>query len=345
MSELRVESLNMPAAELGEENPLPHLGKCLPHRLQDNFGRTRKNRDFKTVVLENDFLKATFLIELGGRLWSLIHKPTNRELLYVNPVFQPGNLAIRNAWFSGGVEWNVGVYGHTTHTCEPLFVARVAGEDGSPVLRMYEWDRIRLIPYQIDAFLPDDSEFLLVRVRLTNPNADEVPMYWWSNIAVSETPSTRVLVPAEQAYKHNYEGEMQLVPVPYQNDIDQSYAANFNRSADSFYCIDKGKQPWISALDENGKGLVQTSTSRLFGRKMFVWGMNPGGRHWQEFLSVPDLPYLEIQAGLTRIQGEYVQMAGGDEWSWLEAYGMMQADSKLVHGSDWRKAFTAVDQN
>jgi len=37
-------------------------------------------------------MRATFLLELGGRLWSLVHTPTGRELLHVNPIFQPGNL-------------------------------------------------------------------------------------------------------------------------------------------------------------------------------------------------------------------------------------------------------------
>jgi hypothetical protein len=54
------------------------------------------------VVLENDILKATFMPVSGGRLWSLYHKPEQRELLNRNPVFQPANLANRNAWFSGG---------------------------------------------------------------------------------------------------------------------------------------------------------------------------------------------------------------------------------------------------
>ena len=43
----------------------------------------------------------------------------------MNPVFQPGNLAIRNAWFSGGVEWNMGIRGHSVYTCSPVFAARV----------------------------------------------------------------------------------------------------------------------------------------------------------------------------------------------------------------------------
>jgi len=334
----------MLAARLGDENPLPPLDGCLPHRLQDNYDRTREERDFRAVVLENEILRATFLPEIGGRLWSLFHKPSNRELLYVNPVFQPGNLAIRNAWFSGGVEWNIAVRGHTAYTCSPLFAAKVQGDDGLPVFRMYEWDRTRMTPYQIDAFLPDDSAFLFVRIRIINPNEDEVPMYWWSNTAVPESPEVRVLAPAEQAYKYGYQGKMIQVPIPISDGVDLSYPTNSNRSSDCFYCIDANQQPWITALDEQGCGLMQTSTGRLKGRKMFVWGMGPGGRHWQEFLSVPNVPYIEIQSGLARTQSEYLPMPAGAEWTWLEAYGLMQADPEMVHQPDWRTAYQYVDK-
>ncbi|MDY5231128.1 MAG: DUF5107 domain-containing protein [Eubacteriales bacterium] len=45
--------------------------------------------------------------EFGGQLWSLWDKKLSRKLLYVNSAFQPANLAIRNAWFSGGKEHNM----------------------------------------------------------------------------------------------------------------------------------------------------------------------------------------------------------------------------------------------
>ncbi|MGP3952569.1 hypothetical protein [Streptomyces sp. 7N604] len=31
-----------------------------------------------------------------------------------NPVFQPASFALNGAWFSGGIEWNIGATGHTT---------------------------------------------------------------------------------------------------------------------------------------------------------------------------------------------------------------------------------------
>jgi tetratricopeptide (TPR) repeat protein len=370
MSELRLGDWRMPAAPLGQKNPLPplaggrdlhaieaapdippemlrhiaygHLPNILPYTLQDGYTRHREPQVFKTAVLENNILRATFLLELGGRLWSLFHKPSGRELLAVNPVFQPANLALRNAWFSGGVEWNIGTIGHSPFTCAPLFAAKVEGPDGTPILRLYEYERFRGVPFQLDITLPDDSPVLLVRVAITNPHAHEIPMYWWSNIAVPESAQTRVIMPAHHAYHFGYQGSLSLIPTPVYEEEDYTYATNIDRSADYFFKISEGKRPFIAALDHEGKGLVQTSTTRLQGRKLFLWGMGAGGRQWQKFLSPPGCDYIEIQAGLARTQLEHLPMPGQTTWAWLEAYGLMEADPAIVHGENWDAAETAV---
>ncbi len=371
MSEFRYERYVMPAALLGPSNPLPalrrtgdvhatiasdpaipaderrYLGygcqpRVLPYRPQDDYDRSRAPRAFEAAILENETLRAVFLPELGGRLWSLVHKPTDRELLYRNPVFQPGNLAIRNAWFSGGVEWNIGIVGHCPFTCSPLHAARLTAPDGTPVLRMYEWERIRGVPFQIDAWLPDGAAMLFIRVSIRNPHATDIPMYWWSNIAVPETPDTRVLVPADAARRFGYEGRLTSIAIPVHEGADVTFPARIGPSMDFFYRLPDGQRPWIAALEAEGRGLVQTSTARLRGRKLFVWGMNAGGRRWQEFLSVPGAPYIEIQAGLARTQMECLPMPARAQWDWLEAYGPMQADPEITHGTDWSAAWREV---
>jgi tetratricopeptide (TPR) repeat protein len=374
MSELRFEDFTMPAAALHGESPLPlfavslsnlvdkskmspsipredsdplGIGRypgCLPYQLQDHYDRVLRPRAFRVAVLENDILRAMFLLELGGRLWSLRHKPTGRELLHAPPVFQPGNLAIRNAWFAGGVEWNSGWPGHTPFTCSPLFAARAAMDDGTPVLRMYEWERVRRLPYQIDAFLPNGSRVLFVRVRLANLSAAEVPAYWWSNIAVPEDAGSRVLVPADSAYRFDYvNNTLGEATVPVCDGIDGSYATNHKRAGDAYYRIPNGRQPWIASLDREGKGLFQTSTLRLKGRKLFVWGMGAGGRRWQDFLCTAERPYIEIQAGLTRVQSGCAVLPPNTDWDWLEAYGMAETDADCVHGRDWLAAYRETE--
>jgi tetratricopeptide (TPR) repeat protein len=374
MTELRIEHLTMPGADLGPENPLPplrsgrdlhvvrepvpgvseemqrnmvygHVPNILPYTMQDGYNRRQEPRKFQVAILENEFLCATILLAYGGRLWSLVHKPSGRELLDRNPVFQPANLALRNAWFSGGVEWNIGTTGHSPFTCSPLFAARVETPEGIPVLRLYEWERIRQVPFQVDLYLPDDSPVLFVSVRITNPHSETVPMYWWSNIAVPETLRTRVLVPASSAYSFGYAGGgLAHVTIPKIDGVDISYPTHIARAADFFFHIDEGTRPWITALDETGTGLIQTSTPRLKGRKLFLWGMGEGGRRWQTFLAEPGHAYLEIQAGLARTQLEHLPMPAHTSWSWLEAYGLLVTDPEIVHGSDWARAVTVATE-
>ena len=93
MPTLRLDTLTMPSADLGGQNPLPALhpytnassdgfaGTFLPYRVQDRYDRVKKPTGHRVAILENDYIRATFLVDLGGRLWSLYHKPARRELL------------------------------------------------------------------------------------------------------------------------------------------------------------------------------------------------------------------------------------------------------------------------
>ncbi|ONI66992.1 DUF5107 domain-containing protein [Kribbella sp. ALI-6-A] len=372
MTTLSAQTLTLPVADLGPENPLPPLRghrdlhrvenldalppdlaenirygglrSVLPCLDQDGYGRTLVEQPLPTLVLENDHLRATVLPTLGGRLYSLVHRPAGQELLYRNPVIQPANLALRNAWFAGGVEWNLGSTGHWTGTCSPLHAARVEGPDGRPVLRLWEWERSRNLVVQLDFWLPDGSDLLYVGVRIQNPSPDVVPAYWWSNIAVEQSPGTRVLVPADQAWRFGYGNKLDLVGVPEYEGIDLTYPMRHRRAVDFFFEPLPEQRPWIAAVDAEGNGLLQASTARLRGRKLFVWGEGRGGRRWQEWLS-PGLQgpgYCEIQAGLARTQLEHLKLPGATSWTWLEAYGRLSVDPAIAHGP-WNEARTGTD--
>ncbi|MFF5710783.1 DUF5107 domain-containing protein [Streptomyces sp. NPDC012756] len=375
MTTVRRAVLTLPAAPLGPDNPLPALrapagagahavdartlaelprdmarglGRAplrslLPTPVRDGYGRDRTPADLDTIVIENDRLRVTVLPGLGGRVHSLHHKPTGRELLYRNPVLQPAAFALNGAWFSGGIEWNIGATGHTTLSCSPLHAATVRAPDGGPMLRLWEWERLRDLPFQVDLWLPEGSDFLYVGVRVRNPHERTAPAYWWSNTAVPE--ERRVLAPADAAWHHGYDRGLNRLPVPLTEDgTDRSYPLNGAHAADYFYDLPDGQRRWIAALDADGHGLVQTSTDALRGRKLFLWGTERGGRRWQEWLTEPGTPgYAEIQAGLARTQLEHLELAGEAEFSWLEAYGPLAADPATALGDDWAAARVDVE--
>jgi tetratricopeptide (TPR) repeat protein len=367
MTCLREEAYIIPAVDLGPENPLPafrdpaidkpidfeannippedRLGmghdigfKILPYKMQDGYSRTLRTRRFSSFILENEYLKVTVLPEVGGKVVSIFYKPLDRELLFHNPVFQPANLALRNAWAAGGIEWNTPCVGHHYLTCSPIHAARIIGLKGEPVLRLYAWERVKCFPYQIDLHLPKGSPFLYAHVKLTNPHDHEISMYWWTNIGMPEYPGGRVLSPADTAYKG-----LTVRDCPVIDGVDQSYATRVNGAYDLFFRIPDNHRRWEVLVDADGKGMVHTSTDRLRGRKQFAWGMGPGSRRWNEYLSRPGMAYLEIQAGLAYTQTHTLPMLAGAEWSWTEAFGYFESDRKKIHSPDWREAYTEAE--
>ena len=381
---LRFEDYEIPSAKLGKLDPLPDLSapqdahshididyetvtpeeskymgwgrvnSILPYLKQDGYDRKKKPKKWHAAILENDYIKAVFLPQLGGRLWELYDKKAGRQLLHKNPVFQPCNLALRNAWCSGGVEWNCGIIGHTPYTCDRMYCEELKFADGTPVVRMYQYERVRGLIYRIEAFLPDDSDRLYVRVRIDNARKTPTAVYWWSNIAADEREDVRVITPGSRAFRFGYGGKLKKIPMPRvedMGDIDASYTTQIPHAVDFFFDLDADKPPmdrcqrrWISTVNGDGSGFVQTSTDVLQGRKLFVWGMGAGGRNWQTFLAEKGCQYLEIQAGLAHTQLENLPMEGGATISWLEAYGPISVDPAKAHSSDWQAAWQEVDK-
>jgi hypothetical protein len=311
--------------------------------------------EFAAVVLENELLRATFLPELGGRLVSLFDKRDGRELLSRNPVFQPANLAIRNAWFSGGIEWNVGHLGHACHTASSVFAARVlaSGDADEDMLRLYDFERQTGLFWQVDFRLPSGSPLLYASVRVVNPLDRESPLYWWTNIAVPEAEGVRVLAPASHAlyidptdYSGHRFGWSLLPRLPSVGGADATYPLNSSFANEFFFQCEEAAMPWEAAIDREGRGFFECSTHPLSYRKLFCWGSHGGGRHWQEFLSEPGIAYLEIQGGLAPSQLHGATIAAGSAISWTQCFGALELGAQRAeraHGDDWPDAIAACE--
>ena len=359
--------LPLQAAELGGVNPLPQfrnsnpdrplkpgphmtaeeaegLGRScgdriLPYLRQDRYDRCVQERPTPVCILENEHLRATVLCGYGGRLYSLFDKDRGREVLFHNPVIQPCNLAIRDAWLSGGIEWNIGQLGHTFTTCSPMFCARMTDDNGQQFLRIYEYERQKRVFWQVDMHLPSGSRQLLYYVRIVNDGA-ATPMYWWSTTAVPEDAGTRVFASASRAmYKaDDVTFDMGEMPrFPSISDKDLSYTLNLPYSNDFFLQTPaEERAPWEAAAYGDGFVSFERSTALLRYRKIFCWGDLPGGWRWKDYLSRENEgSYIEIQAGIGRSQLHGFEMPGDTVWDFTCAVGAAEADVACTHGTEW----------
>ncbi|WP_420180341.1 DUF5107 domain-containing protein [Paenarthrobacter sp. TA1.8] len=311
-SNLTVTTISLTMAELGPLNPLPVVAAELdqpytvgegvpeelqtsarygvvpnvyPYLMQDGYSRDAAPKELPAVVLENSKLKVTVVPSLGGRIWELFDKATGKQLLHTHDAPQLANIALRKAWFAGGLEWNIGTRGHSPTSCDPLHTAIVHTPDGKHILRLWEYERLREVVFQVDIWLPADSDVLFAAVRLRNPNDHDVPMYWWSNAAIPETDGTRVIAPADEAFGSDYATDITRVRPTDHEGYDGTWLVNSPHAADFFFDIDPSERRWVVAADDDGDGLAMLSTGLLRGKKLFVWGQGQGGKRWQEWLS------------------------------------------------------------
>jgi hypothetical protein len=331
----------LPVPEVGDDAPPEMLERIaygrldtpLPYAVQEDYDRVLREVELPAYELDNGVLRATVLPTLGGRVWSLHDRGRGRELLFRNPVLQFANFGLTNAWFAGGIEWNVGSTGHTTLSSRPVHVAVVAGPEGD-VLRLWEWERTRDLVLQVDLSLPEGSDRLFASTRVLNPDPEEKPLYYWTNIAVPETPGTRVLTEAAAAWRTEYQGALRRVPVPHPDspDVDISRPMASTLPADYFFDVEDGRGRHIVAVEPDGAGFAQTSTRGLRGRKLFLWGSGRAGSRWQEWLCGPGARYAEIQAGWCPTQLEHDRLPGAASASWTEAFGAVDLEPAVVAG-------------
>ncbi|MBQ9692561.1 MAG: DUF5107 domain-containing protein [Clostridia bacterium] len=372
---IRIEILEILGAPLEGLNPLPKFrsrkpssfaiterfpeklretlgayNKVLPYLMQDRYSRKRLPLKLKSFVLENKYLKAVFLPEYGGRLHSLYDKVNGKELLFTNPVIQPGNLANRNAWLSGGIEWNIGSLGHTYTTCDNVFAAKLTDTDGNDFLRIYEFERLKSIFWQVDFHLPDDSPVLIVHVKMVNPFERDTTTYWWSNVAVPDEGDTRILASGKQVISF-VGGKCDFETLPYIDampGVDVSYPSNATRSFDYFIQPNsETESTWEAAAYNDGLVFFERSTAPLLYKKLFCWGNHHAGKHWQEFLSDGKGTgyYAEIQAGIAPSQLHDKILPARSSFEWTQCFGGIKLEKEKLYDKNYLNAVSYFDKN
>jgi hypothetical protein len=107
------------------------------------------DRTFRTYVLENRFLKVTLLPEFGGRILSIIYKPTGHEQLYRTEVGVPYGIKAGNFYY----DWLM-VYGD-------IFATFPDAEHGKTWLKPWDFKVVKQAVGEVTVSmsLKDDLEY------------------------------------------------------------------------------------------------------------------------------------------------------------------------------------------
>jgi tetratricopeptide (TPR) repeat protein len=290
-------------------------GIIYPYTMQDHLSRTKVDRTYKAVFLENEYLKVTCLPELGGRLHSVFDKTTNQEMFHTNKVIKPGMIAMRGAWISGGVEWNSGPHGHTVTIVSPVDVFEGRSDDGSAFIEIANTEKIFRTRWTVRVTLHPGKAYLDERISISNPTDGIHPYYFWNCTAFPNKPGTRFIYPMTLGTDHS---AREFFTWPIHKGKDLTWLKNYEiyTSVFAYQCA----YDFFGAYDVDAdRGIVSAANHhQLPGKKAWTWGEWEFGKFAQKNLTDDDGPYIEVQSGPLPTQSDYGLLGPHEEVSWQE---------------------------
>jgi tetratricopeptide (TPR) repeat protein len=287
-----------------------------PYPMMDNLSRGKETRSYRTVVLENEYLRVTFLPELGGKVFSVLDKTVGEQMFYVNHVVKPALIGQCGAWISGGIEWNTGPAGHTVSCLQPIRVQVLEPEpDGSRSVAIGETERIYRTKWTVVVTLRPGRSFLEETIRIYNPTEQIRPYYFWNCTAVPNTDGFRFIYPMTLGTDH---GGAQFYSWPLDKGKDLSRGINY-QDASSIFAYGCDQDFFGSYNDDLDRGVVAYANHQLLpGKKAWTWGHGSYGTMHQMDLTDQDGPYNEVQTGPLLTQADVGRLEPGEAVRWQE---------------------------
>ena len=346
--------LEIPTYLLGAEDPNPPFPladkvRIYPYTLLDDLTDRREAKSYKAVFLENEFLKAIVLPELGGHLYSLYDKVNKREVFYRNNVVKYGLVSLRGAWVSGGMEFNF-PNGHTVVTVSPVAFTTTQNSDGSATVVVGDVDLVTEMHWEVALTLRPGQARLEQHVTLFNNTGVTHPYWYWANTAVPATDDMRFIYPMREANPHSRE---EIQPFPLYDGVDYSWYKNV-RHPTSLFGRQVHRNFFGAYYEKSDYGVVHVADFReVVGKKTWTWGVGDDGLIWTGLLTDHDGPYNEIQAGRfeTQLDSEFMPPRHVDSFTeyWYPLGGMgggfVEATPLLALNAAFIKGAAAMPQH
>jgi tetratricopeptide (TPR) repeat protein len=301
--------LSIPTYELGPPNPYPALldwqrrkwRPVYPYPFLDALNDRRTDRTWNAVYLENEYLRVSVLPELGGHIYEIFDKPTNRNLLYSNPVMKYAMVAIRGAWVSGGIEWNF-PDGHTLTTVSAIDYAIRMEANGSATVAVGDTERVQGMQWQVIIRLRPGQRAVETEVTLNN-RRDVPGRYWfWSTAGAPAADDMRFVYPMREAYPHTF---WPVFSFPKEKGVDISKFSEVPNFL-SLFARNSSRDYFGVYYDKSDWGIVHVADHReMPGKKTWTWGTDDNGNIWVDKLTDGGRQYVEFQGGRFETQMEH----------------------------------------
>jgi hypothetical protein len=306
-------------------------------------------RSYQTLVVENDYLRLTFLPELGGRLYSAVVKSTGQEIFYHNAVVKPSRygplLPIEDNWWLavGGMEWAFPVQEHGYAWGRP-WTYQTAASAGGLTVTLRDSAEPGRVSAQVQVFLPARGATFTLQPRLVNGTDHTVPVQFWVNAALapgssSATANMRFIVPVNQVVVHsrgeqgwNLPAPRMAMPWPVVAGRDLSRYDQWDDYLGFFAPYLPAGFMAVYNPDADLSVARVVAPGKTPGNKLFAFGLKFGDRSYTDDNS----QYIEMWGGANTSfwPEDDIQLAPGGVVQWHETWWPLPGLGGLTQAND-----------
>ena len=157
-------------------------------------------KTYRMVSLENELIKVVICPDLCGKVMSIIHKGSGKDVLYNPQVIRHTRILPRFYFVAGGIEVSFPI----SHT--PTQNESVQYKIDRTTDRVYvtcgERELHFGMQFSVEYSLGATDNFLTQRVRMHNPGVHAYPWMSWTNAAVPSMPDTEYSFPKGEVLVH-----------------------------------------------------------------------------------------------------------------------------------------------
>jgi len=280
-------------------------GRVYPYPLLDNLTDQREIKSWKALYLENKYIKLCVLPEQGGKLFSILDKTNDYDIIYRQSVIKPALIGMLGAWTSGGIEWDF-PHHHRPTAFMPVDHTLTENKDGSKTIWIGELELRHRMKWAIGLTLYPDRSYIEGTVKLINRTPQEHSFLYWANVAVHANEDYQVIFPPDTQYA-TYHGKNQFTHWPISREF--YHRVDFSRGVDISWWKNHPAPTSFFAWNSQGNFLAGYDHAKqagvlhwadhhtVPGKKLWNWGTGEKGKMWEKILTEKDGPYIELMVG------------------------------------------------
>jgi hypothetical protein len=204
---------------------------------------------------------------------------------------------MRGPWTSGGIEYNLGLIGHSPSTATPVDYITRENTDGSVSCIVGNMDLPSRTEWRVEIRLPKDKAYFETIPLWYNSTPLSQSYYCFMTGAAAVSDDLEFFYPGNQSLEH--EGERKTWPVQ-DGHLKSKYPDNAYDSHTSIHIVGEYNDFMGGYYHKSEFGFGHWALyDDMPGRKLWLWALSREGEIWKNLLTDNHGQYMEFQAGRT----------------------------------------------